>query len=200
MTQLTAQSRGEADLMDAAILLYARPHLDAAADIMRRAATDAEAVLDNLPARSPERQAVEQFVLLARRYATQMSGEEPEVADTAPSLGLARGLAISEINAQADLRVDAIVLEWARGVDLPVMEVGRVVQAALVTAVSLTHKRAMGLAMSPEDLAAELGLQGMQARQSAIRATQRDHIRAIDGLTDIEAVRAYPQSISWPET
>lgn len=198
MTQLAAGNRAEADTMHAAIVAFAKPHLDTAGDVMLRAAQDIEAILDNVPSQMRERDDLTEFAELAKRYAARVGVEEPPVQEQAPTLGVARRLAIQQINEQADNRVDAIVVQWASGMDLPVMEVSRIVDAALVMAASLTNKRAIGLELTPQEQAAEMGLQAMQQAQTTIRAAQRDHIRNVDALEEIEEVRAYPATAAWP--
>lgn len=198
MTQLAAGNRAEADTMHAAIVAFAKPHLDTAGDVMLRAAQDIEAILDNVPSQMRERDDLTEFAELAKRYAARVGVEEPPVQEQAPTLGVARRLAIQQINDQADGRVDGIVVMWAQGMDLPVMDVGRIVDAALVMAASITNKRTVGVELSPQETAAELGLQAMQHAQQLIRETQRDHIRNIDALEEIDEVRAYPATAAWP--
>lgn len=199
MTQLAAGNVQEADVMAAAIVAFAKPHIDTAADVMLRASGDVAAILDNIPQSMAERAHLVEFIAIAKRYAGLLGLEEPPVQEQAPTLGVARRLAIGRINEQADTRVDAIVIAWARGADLPVMEVSRLTDAALVTAATITNKRAIGLELTSQELALETGLQLMQQRQSEIRTAQRDHVREIDRLEDLEAVRAYPDTAVWPE-
>jgi hypothetical protein len=201
MTQLAAGSRSEAETLHAAVRAYARPHLDTAASLAAQLHNNLVEIAEHLPDGVPEKVHVAELAVTLARYAALL-GYEAEPADDAglaPTLGLAKRVAVQAINEAADRLVDASVLEWAQGIDLPVMDITRIVDAALVASAALTHKRALGLELTELELAQEMGLQLLQARQVAVRAAQRDHVRIIDTLGDVDTVREYPALAVWPE-
>lgn len=201
MTQLAAASRSEAETLHAAVRAYARPHLDTAASLAAQLSQDLVEIAEHLPDGVPEKVHVAELAVTLRRYAELLGYEADPTPenDLAPTLGLAKRVAVQAINDVADRLVDASVLGWAQGMDLPTMELSRIVDAALVASAALTHKRAVGLDLTEAELAQEMGLQLLQARQVAVRAAQRDHVREIDALTDVDAVRVYPVEAVWPD-
>jgi hypothetical protein len=199
MTQLSAASRSEADTLHAAVRAYAQPHLDTAAALAAQLHEDMRDIAERLPDGVREKIHVQELSTTAQRYAVLLGyTTSADEAELAPTIGLARRVAVAAINDTADRHIDSTLVAWAQGLDLPLMDLQRVRDAALIAAAALTNKRATGVALTPTEAAQELGLQMLQQRQADIRASQRDHVRTIDGLDDIETVRAYPASAAWP--
>jgi hypothetical protein len=199
MTQLAAGSVAEADVMHAAITAYAKPHVDTAAAAILQCAQDVQGIIAAVPTALAERVTMQEFVGLATRTAASLGLALPEEQAHAPTLGVARRLAIESINRAADTRCDAIAVVWARGADLPVLDSDRLTDAALMAGVAFAARVGRGETLEPHEASQLAGLLDMHAQQAGIRAAQRDHVREIDRLEDIEAVRAYPASAAWPE-
>lgn len=199
MTQLAANSRSEAEALHAVVVAFARPHIDAAALVALQASRGLAEILEHIPAGLPERVHIEELRITTERYAALL-GLTPDAppADAAPTLGLARRTAIEAINQRADALVDGAVLAWGRSLDLPVMDVRRLVDAATIAMSAIAAKRARGELLSVDEAGQELGLQALHARTAEIRSFQRDHVRAIDAMEDVDAVARYPDAAIWP--
>jgi hypothetical protein len=190
----------EAEAMHAAARAYALPHIQVAQTNMLVLAGDLEEILQYVPRQLIEHATVTEVAALLRRYAAQLGA----VDETAPAasadqvLGVARRVAVEEINRAADAQADQTVLQLAQMLDMPVMEMPRLIDAVTAAALRIVDARARGVTLTAAEEAFATASNLARDRQAAIRAVQRDHVRAVDALTDVAAVQAYPAGVVWP--
>lgn len=189
----------EAEAMQAAAAAFARPHIEALQALLIVWAGDVEEIQQHVPRAMAEHADLSEITALLRRYAAKFGAvpdEAPASADQV--LGVARRVAVETINRAADQAVDAEVIAVAQLLDLPVMDMPRLIDAVMAAGVALTHKRSRGEPLTEPETTIETAFQTMATRQSAIRSAQRDHVRAVDAIQDVAEAQGYPATIVWP--